>query len=1073
MNGLIAWWARNTVAANLLMILILIAGAFSFFGLDREEFPSPAWNVIQVSVAWPGAGPREVEEQVVLRIEEAVADIDGVKEIVSNASEGSASVTVEKKEDGRSIDDFLNEVKARVDAISNLPSDAFPPVVRQVAWNQNLSFVTFSSTLPEREHNRLAREIRDEMANLPGSTTLVDIYGDRQEEVSIEVSEAALRRYGLTFSDVSRAIRASSINLSAGSIQTDTGAATLSIRNLADTAEEFERIVVRQNQDGSVLTVGNVATVIDGFTEERFLREVEDIPSITLSPKAPREINVVEISNAVNAYIEEKQAELPEEARLFMTYDSVEDYRSQLNLVGSNAALGLVLVLIVLSLFLRPKVAFWVAAGIGISFVGTFIFLDAVGVSLNFMSLFGLLLVIGIVVDDALVVGESIHRETERGKRGLDAAVIGTQVVAKPVLFAVLTTMIAFAPLIVIGGGASQFFAPVAWTMILALTFSLIESFLILPAHLSHMKAETRRNAWSRFQARFTGGMDAVSERVYRPVIGFAVRWRYATVASFVVFFMIALALLRQGWIPAAFFPEVEGRQVVIDVTMQEGTPYERNVQVYDRLSAAVDGVRAAYEAELGEDIVQSKRAYVNENGLGARIILTDGNERAVATATVGDRIRAAIGDIPDAEEITLNTAAGGDDNRLFFSMEGDDTDALSAAADDLKAFLREFPELYDVRDGLSTPTDELRLSLLPGAERFGLTLADVSRQVRQAYYGEEVQRLPRDGEDVRVMVRYPRAQRESLDSLTGFRVRTPDGREVPLGAVARFDFAPGLDQITRINRQQSVSVRARFAADADRGGIYKAVFSEFAPGFAARHPDVQLVGRGAQQEEQEFFSDVLRLYLIAFFGMYMLLAIAFGSYFQPILIMSAIPFGFMGAMFGHALWGVPFAMFSVFGIAAAAGVVVNDNLVLIDYVNRLRREGAGAYAALVEAGTVRFRPIILTSVTTFVGLIPILFESSINAQFLKPMVVSLAFGVLFALFVTLIFVPALYAVGSDIARFFRWAWTGEEQPSLGHGASLGELPTLRDPDGDHERPGRKRFWRGGGRDAPEGTPAE
>jgi multidrug efflux pump subunit AcrB len=1064
MNGLIAWWARNGVAANLLMVLILIAGLFAYFTLDREEFPSPSWNVVSVTVSWPGAGPREVEEQIVLRLEEAVADIDGVDEIVSSASEGFASVNVEKKEDGRSIDDFLNEVKARVDAVSNLPADAFPPVVRQQAWNQNLSFVTFTSTLPERQHNRLAREIRDEMAALPGGTTLVDIYGDRQEEVSIEVSEEALRRFGLTFSDVSNAIRASSINLSAGAIQTDTGAATLSIRNLADTSEEFERIVVRQNQDGSVLTVGDVANVIDGFTEERAIREVEDKPSITLSPKAPREINIVQISDAVNDYIEEKQAELPEGAELYMTYDSVEDYRSQLNLVGSNAAMGLVLVLIVLSLFLRPVVAFWVAVGIAISFMGSFIFMPTVDVSLNFLSLFGMLLVIGIVVDDALVVGESIHRETERGRTGLNAAVVGTQIVAKPVLFAVLTTMIAFSPFILIGGGTSQFTKHIAWTIILALTFSLIESFLILPAHLNHLKNSGEEGRWARFQSRFTGAMDDLSHKVYRPMISKVIKARYFTVAGFIVLFAFSMALLSQGWIKSNFMPDVEGRSVVIDITTQEGTPWARQVEIYERMSSAVDRVREAMTEEFGQDLVTSKRTYVGERGLQARIILTDGNERPISTAEVGDRFRAAIGDIPDAEEIEMQTTANGDDgsNRLFFSVEGDDASALADAAEDIKNYLRQNPSLYDVRDSLQAPTPELRFELLPGAERFGLTLADISGQVRQAYFGEEVQRLPRDGEDVRVMVRYPRERRESLDSLSAFRVRTPDGREVPLAAVATYDTAPGLDQITRIDRQQSVSVRARIAADADKGAIYGDFYGEFVPDFAARHPDVELQGRGAQQEEQEFYSNVMVLYAIALFCMYMLLAIAFGSYWQPILIMSAIPFGFMGAMFGHLIWGVPFAMFSVFGIAAAGGVVINDNLVLIDYVNRLRREGAGAYAALVEAGTVRFRPIILTSVTTFVGLIPILFEGSVNAQFLKPMVVSLAFGVLFAFFVTLLFVPALYAVGVDIARFYRWAWRGEKQPSLGQGDSLGDLPDL-----DAIEPGGRRG------DGIAGQPAE
>lgn len=1060
MNGLIAWWARNGVAANLLMILILIAGLLAFFTIDREESPGLELSIVQASVSWPGAGPREVEEQVVLRLEEAVADIDGIKSLRANAREGFGDIQVEMVDDGRDFDDFLNQVKARIDGVSNLPQDAFPPVVRQFVFNRNLSFVTFASDLPERQHNRLALEIRDEIAALPNGTPLVDIYGRRQEEVSIEVSEDALRRFGLTISDVSQAIRQSSINVSAGAVRTQTGDIALASRNLADTAAEFGEIVVVQNQDGSTVTVGDVATVVDGFTEDQFIREVNGKRSITISPKAPDKLNIVTISRAVRDYIDEKQDDLPPGAELFMTYDTVQDYRAQMSLVGGNAIGGLALVLIVLTLFLRPVVAFWVAAGIGISFLGTFIFLSSVDVSLNFLSLFGLLLVIGIVVDDALVVGESIHRETERGKEGLTAAVIGTQIVAKPVLFAVLTTMIAFVPFIIISGATAQFTKHIAWTIILALTFSLIESFLILPAHLSHMKHKKAAGGLAKFQERIANSMVSFADRYYRPVIAAAIRARYATVAGFVVLFMIAQSLLSQGWVPFNFFPEVESRSFTIDITMQEGTPYARNLQVYDSMKRALETARNEYEEEYGKDLFQANLSFVSENGIDARAILIDGNDRPVTTSVIADRVRALIGEIPDAEEIAVSSSDSGDEDAGYFfvSLEGDNLDALAAAAEDLKGYLRTLPDLYDVRDSLQAPNEELQFELRPGAERFGLTLADVIGQVRQAYFGEEVQRLPRGGQDVRVMVRYPREDRESLNDLNDIRVRTSDGREVPLAAVAEESFAPSLRRISRYNRQQSVNVRGKIASGSPQGEIYGAFYKDFAPDFKDRHPEVSLAERGGRQQQSEFFGQVTKLYLIALFCMYMLLAIAFGSYFQPILIMSAIPFAYMGAVYGHAIWGVPFAMFSVFGVAAAAGVVINDNLVLIDYVNRLRAEGAGAFAALVEAGVVRFRPIILTSVTTFVGLVPILFEGSINAQFLKPMVVSLAFGVLLALFVTLIFVPALYAVGADIARFYRWAWTGEEQVQIGKGASLGGLPDLSQSEVQYAP--KKRRWR-------------
>lgn len=1050
MNGLIAWWARNSVAANLLMLLILIAGALQFFQVEREEFPSPAFNYVTIGMSWPGAGPRDVEEQIVVRVEEALSDLDGVKSLVANAREGSANITVEMIEGGHDIDAFLAEVKNRVDAISNFPRDAFPPVVQQLKFSQNLSFITFSSTLPPREHNALARQIRDEIAALPGGTPLVDIYGMRQEEVTIEVSEEALRRYNLTFDQIGSAIRSSSINVSAGNVRTKTGSVGIAVRNLADTRSEFENIVIRQNRDGSIVRVRDIATVIDGFTDDKFIREVDNLPAVTISPKAPDKINIVSISKVIEKYIEDKQDDLPPEANLMMTYDSVESYKSQLDLVSSNALIGLGLVLIVLTLFLRPIVAVWVAAGIVSAFVGTFIFMPIVGVSLNFLSLFGLLLVIGIVVDDALIVGESIHRQNERGKDGIDGAVIGTQLVIKPVFFAVLTTIIAFAPWIFIGGGTAQFTKHIAWTVILALSFSLVESFFILPAHLAHMKKQERSGPLSRFQSSFADGIVAFAKNIYRPIISVALHMRWATVIVFFCLFLLAQQLLAQGWVKNTSFPQVEGQYFEVEIEPQEGTPYERNLQIYDRLKDAIDTTNAQFEDELGITILESRRTYATESRVGAGIIIIDGNDRPISTSEFGERLRENIGEIPDAERINVDTNSSGDENsgQIFLSLEGDSLDALAYAAEDMKDYLRTVAGLYDVRDGLLDPNDEMRFQLKPGAERFGLTLAQISSQVRGAYFGVEAQRLPRDGRDVRVMVRYPLETRESLESIDSFRIRTPDGREVPLAAVADVEFAPALSRITRIDRELSVSVRADLGVGVDQGEIFKALYSEFVPGWKLRHPDVSLKERGERQEQEEFNGRILVLGLIAVFVMYMLLAIAFGSYWQPMMIMSALPFGFMGAVFGHLITGIDYSMiFSLFGIAAAGGVVINDNLVLIDYVNRLRKEGAGAFAALVEAAVVRFRPIILTSITTFVGLLPILGETSVNAQILKPMVVSLAFGVFFALFVTLLFVPALYGVGVDIARFYRGLWTGEKQPAFGEGASRdGTIPDI-DPE--------------------------
>ncbi|MBB5519885.1 efflux RND transporter permease subunit [Amphiplicatus metriothermophilus] len=1052
MNGLIAWWARNAIAANLLMVACIAAGALAFLRIEREVFPSASFNWATISVAWPGASPREVEEQIILRIEEAISDVDGIEHVEATAREGVATVTIEGKDD---VDTtlFLNEIKNRVDGISTFPADAYPPVVQQLRNQEGAIFMALYGDLSERELNRLARQLRDEVAALPNGSPLVNLWGEMREEVSIEVSEEALRRYGLTFDDVARAIRGSSLNLAGGQVRTDTGNIQVAARNLADTQEDFEQIVVRQLQDGSIIRVRDVANVIDGFEDRKQRREMNGQPSISIAVQAPETLNIVKLSKAVNEWVEKKNEELAGSAQLYVWFDSADLYFARMQLVSSNAVVGLALVLIVLLLFLRPSVAFWVSIGIAVSFAGAFIFMPAAGVSLNMLSLFAFLLVIGVVVDDAIIVGESIHNQVEEGQKGVEAAILGAQLVAKPVLFAVLTTMIAFMPWLFISGGTAQFTKHITLTIVFALTFSLVEAFFILPAHLSHMKPQNRNGLFYRLQSFFAEGLMEVADRFYRPIIKTALRLRYYTVAGFVVFFSFAVALLAQGWINFKFMPEVEGTFISLTVRLPEGAPFSRSLQIFDAVEDAADGLKERYgKDKAGEDYVKAVYIRADEGQVVSYVTVTEARYRDESTEQIAEAFREILGPIPDAEEINTTYTINNGGADISFGIEAEDLETLRLATMDVQNYLRTLPGAYDVRNNLQSATPEIQIEMKPGAERFGLTLGEVARQVRQAFYGEEVQRLPRDGQDVRVMVRYPREARSSLATIEEMRIRTADGREVPLAAVADAKFAPSYKRIDRRDRKRSAMVSAELREGVDRAALMKAFHGEFMPEWRRRHPDASLAQRGDAEAQAEFMGEFFALYALALFAMYMLLAIAFSSYWQPVLIMTAIPFGFMGAAFGHFLFGLDFALFSFFGVGAAAGVVVNDNLVLIDYVNRLRAQGEGAFAALVRAGVGRFRPIILTSATTFIGLLPIMFERSTDAQFLKPTVVALAFGVFFATFVTLIFVPAMYAVGADIARFYRWAWTGEKQPPFGEGASqhsdFGEAEAAR-----HRRP--------------------
>ncbi|WP_425408303.1 efflux RND transporter permease subunit [Hyphococcus sp.] len=1058
MTGIVSWWTRNAVAANLLMVACFVAGAIAFMNLERELDPSATFTGASINVAWPGASPQEVEEQIILRIEEALANVDGVVHIDSTAREGRATLNVEG-DDNIDTTRFLNEVKNRVDGVSNLPRDSFPPVVSQ--W-QNRSpgvFMGLYGDLPKRELNRLARDLRDELSQLPNGSPLVNLWGDAQEEVSIEVSEEALRRYNLTFDDVSQAIRGSSLNLAGGQVRTETGNLQIAARALADTEEEFERIVVRQNPDGSVIRVMDVANVVDGFEDRRQIRTLNGKPSITLAVQSPETSNVTQLSAAVTEWVEEKNKELEGEAQIYIWFDAAEPFNGQLSLVASNAVVGLILVLIILMLFLRPAVAFWTAIGIAVSFAGAFIFMPMTGVSLNFLSIFGFLLVIGVVVDDAIIVGESIHNEVEEGRTGPDASILGTQLVMKPVFFAVITTMIAFSPWLFIGGGAAQFTRQISLTIIYALTFSLVEAFLILPAHLSHMKPQNKSGVYYQLQRGFSEGILKVADTVYRPIIRTALKFRYFTVVGFFGAFAIAVALLAQGWISFKFMPEIQGTFISLNVRLPEGSAFTRTEQIYDEVSRAGANLKEKLGKVDDIDFIESIYIAADEGEVTAYMTIIEAGKRKQSTKDVAEMFRDELGPIPDAEEINIGFTQNEGGPDLSFGVQADELEELRLATVDVQTYLRTLPGVFDVRNNLQSATPELQIELKPGAERFGLTLAEVSRQVRQAFYGEEVQRLPREGQDVRVMVRYPKSARESLTTIDQMRIRTPDGREVPLTAVADAKFAPSFKRIDRRDRQRSARITAELREGTDRAQIMQNYNQEFIPEWKRRHPNASLVQRGDAEEQAEFMSDFLALYAVALFAMYMLLAIAFGSYWQPALIMTAIPFGYMGAAFGHFLFGLDFALFSFFGVGAAAGVVVNDNLVLIDRVNRLRGEGEGAFSALVKAGVGRFRPIMLTSVTTFVGLLPIMFERSTDAQFLKPTIVALAFGVFFATFVTLIFVPAMYAVGADIARFYRWAWSGEKQPALGDGASA-ESDYAESHDDDGRRPDLDRKQR-------------
>jgi multidrug efflux pump subunit AcrB len=1029
LKGLVAWWGRNPVAGNLLMLACAFAGFLSYSIMDKEFFPSGQGNRVIVDTFWPGASPEDVESQVTVRVEEALADLDGVDWVRSRSQEG-LSWTNLIIDPGVDFNAVLADAKNRVDSISGLPSGIEPPrVYRQM--NQSFSFIiAVHGNVDEKTLRDTAENVRERFAVLPGMAN-TQMGGARRPEVSIEITQAKLREYGLSFDEVANAIRATSINLSSGNVRTADGDYQLRARNLADNRVDFENIIVRQTADGGAIRVGDVATVIDGFQDVNIFSRTNGEPSITLFVLNGEKFNIEQAEKALKDEIAKLRDTLPAGVSITPVFNQGEDYRALLDILFQNALQGFALIFFLLLITLHPKVAVWATIGVITAFAGSFIILPYIGVSLNFMTVFGFLLVLGIMVDDAIIVGEAVYERVEQGYTGADASIYATQLVLKPLVASVLVTMIAFSPLMFLSGDVRQFTSAISLVIMSTLFFSLVESLIILPAHLSHVTLPKSNDSFfgrlMDFQQKCAHSVVWFAQNIFGPVLRAAVRWRYATFAVFVAIFMVAIGLMGSGRIKQTFMPDVEGDFMFVSIQMPTTTPFSRMKEV----AAQLDAARLKLEEETKEiawkdpntgrtslGVVRSWSQPIEENSINAYIGLTPPETRDLRTSDVQKRLKELLGPIPDAERVSLEFGGGGGDPGINIALLSDNRDDLRAAVEELKAHLLTYSAVTSVRDSEEAAGEELRFTLKPGAEQLGISLADVSRQVRQAFYGEEVQRLPRDGDDVRVFVRFPEAERETLDSLETFRIRTMDGREIPLASVADVSFAPGITGLDRRQRMRSIMVEAELPSE-ERAKVMEDLEKTFLPTLDAKYPTLSRRAIGEAEAQAEFFGELSRYGLMALFAMYFLLAVVFRSYWQPALIMSAIPFAYMGAAFGHSLNNTAFALFSWLGMVAAMGVIVNDNVVLVDRCNQYREDGMDAFTAITDAGVSRFRQITLTSVTEFVGLAPMIMERAAIAQFLKPMAISLAFGVLLAMPATLIMTPVLYMIGKDIKGLF------------------------------------------------------
>ena len=1049
MNRAIAWFAENRVAANLLMVIILVSGLITVGSLEKEIFPQFSSDVISVSVTYLGAAPEEVEEAVCVRIEEAVQGLEGIKRVRSTASENRGSVTIELLP-GTDTRKALEDVKSAVDAIDTFPEETEQPVVQEIVFRRQVINVAVSGNADEASLKYLGEQVRDEITAIPGITQ-AELSGARPYEVAIEVSEDALRRFNLTFDEVVRAVRRSSLDLPGGAIKTDGGEILLRTKGQAYRGTAFENIVLRTRPDGAALTVADVATVVDGFADTALFGRFDAEPGVIIQVFRVGDQDALDISRKVKDYVERAETRMPGGISLTVWADFSRVLEGRLDLMLKNGRVGFALVFIILALFLRLRLAFWVALGIPISFLGAIWVMPAIGASINLISLFAFIVVLGIVVDDAVVVGENIYRRFQQGERGLQAAISGTREVAVPVTFAVLTSIAAFSPLMTVPGNTGKIMKLIPEIVILALVFSLVESLFILPAHLAHSKMNETKKSKSRLGGWWTYFQDWISSRLvrlihhgYRPLLERCLRWRYLTVSIGVALLSVTIALYAGNWIKFAFFPQVPADNVAAMLTMPLGTRAEVTARAVSRLETSAVQLQNELESGNDEKIFMHMLAVVGDQPLRAaqrqnqgqnvsfgaahlgevNIELTPAEERTLSSIEIAKRWRELTGPIPDATELTFTSSLFSAGEPINIQLTAPDYVELRRAAEKLKSKLAEYPGVFDIADSFRPGKREVKLSLTEEASVFGLSLSDLARQVRQAFYGEEVQRIQRGRDDIRVMVRYPENERRSLNSLENMRIRTLEGAEVPFSVVARTELGRGYAAINRTDRQRIVNVTADIDQNrANANEILADVTSYVLPAIVADHPRIGYSLEGEQREQQETMSGLIRSFGIALMVIFTLLAIPFRSYLQPLIIMAVIPFGFVGAVWGHVIMGLDLTILSMMGLVALSGVVINDSLVLVDFINRRRAEGNRLEDAIREAGVARFRPIILTSLTTFGGLTPLLFETSLQAQFLIPMATSLGFGVIFGTVVILLLVPVTYAILEDLrdvgARMF------------------------------------------------------
>jgi len=1011
-DGPLAWMTKNTVAANILMWVCLIGGVAGFMNMKKEVFPEFELDLVTVSVAYPGASPEDVEQGIVLAIEEAVQAVEGIVEINSTANEGAASVVIEidESEDANQV---YQNIKQEVDRITTFPGDAEVPKVALTARKRPVVTLVVYGDTDELSLRNLSEEVRDGLLQTQGITQ-VELAYVRNMEIHVEVPEARLNAYGLTLQGIAQNIRSNVIEVSGGSISTEGGEILLRVAERRDYATEFANLPIVSPLTGTPLKLGDIATVRDGFQDVDKYATFNGQPSVELSVMRIGEQTPIGISEATMAALERIRPQLPQGIDIAVVNDRSDIYKQRQELLAKNALMGLALVMILLTIFLDWKLAFWVTMGIPISFLGAMLLLPFMGITFNMISMFAFIVALGIVVDDAIVAGENIYEYRQQGLGLLDASIQGARDVAVPVTFSILTNVAAFSPLLFVPGFLGKIWGVIPLVVCTVFIVSLMEAIFILPAHLGSSKeSKGRFHAW---QQRFSKGFSVFVEKRYSPILAKCVQYRYLSMGVGIALMVIVISWPVSGRMGFELFPQVESDRSEVRAVLPLGSTSAQVNRVRDLL---VQGAQKTVAETGGEQQSTGIYASVNENTITVRTYLTPPGIRPVPTAEFTDQWRNTVGTIAGVETIRYAADSGGPGSGPAFTVQLShrNVDTLRQASEALARELANYPIVSEIDDGFQNGKQQFSFTLKEEARRLGLTSNEIGRQIRSAFFGSEALRQQRGRNEVKVLVKRPENERISETDVRDLLIRTPQGALAPLHSLVSFDDTRAFANITRRDGRRTISVTANVNPRNQAQQIQTATVNELMPRLMQDYPGLSYSFAGRQQDFAEAMGGLAKGFLAALLLIYVLLAIPFKSYLQPFIVMLAIPFGIFGAIIGHMIMGYSMSIVSMMGIIALAGVVVNDSLVMVDFANKKVRDGMSPYEAICSSGVRRFRPIMLTTISTFGGLAPMIFETSRQAKFMIPMALSLGYGILFATAITLLLVPCLYLMVDDLRR--------------------------------------------------------